>query len=425
MSRIYGANPRPRALLHDIPDDLQQGYVARFPTVVAVDNLNEVDQGEFDFLVTTWNAMSAESHLRVIVFSRPSAVSNNVGMAEPTPGEAHGIRWIGTSRAREVHVPYDCPPALKSFVTNRLVPIVMAKAENPILAQKSSPHLTPFLLTARGEVLAGSFWRSPGIECWAFPGEVVQFGAECAGIAVEMWRGQDMERFPQPNQAWARQVRWRTAHEITIATALEALEQTRRHTLNELAREQERLEAQLNAAEVQADAAERRLLTAQGDELVRAVERCLTEFGLEVTYMDDRWPAGDRREDLRVRSPDGGWILVEVRGYRGGAELTDLLRLNRFRSRYVRDEGHMPAGSWYIANQFLGQDPASRPEVLSSNDAEVATFGEDEGLVISSVVLFDALMNVRSGVLSRDEVQGLLFQSRGRLGYTRRPNPSQ
>lgn len=425
MSRIYGANPRPRALLQDIPDDLQQGYVTRFPTVVAVNNLNEVDQREFDFLVTTWSAMTAERHLRVIVFSVSSVASNTVGVAEPTGGETHMVRWIGTSRAREVHVPYDCPPALKSFVANRLVPIVMGKAENPILEQQSSPHLTPFLVTARGEVLAGSFWRSPGIECWALPGEVVQFGAECAGIAVEMWRLQDVERFPQPNQAWARQLRWRTADETTIAAALEALEQTRQQTLSELSRERERLEAQLSAAEVQADAIERKLLTVQGDELVRAVERCLTEFGLEVVYMDDRWPAGDRREDLRVGMPDGRWILVEVRGYRGGAELTDLLRLNRFRSRYVRDEGHLPGGSWYIANQFLGQDPASRPEVLSSNDAEVATFGEDDGLVISSVCLFDALMDVRSGVLSRDEVQRLLLQSRGRLGYTRRPNPSQ
>jgi hypothetical protein len=63
-----------------------------------------------------------------------------------------------------------------------------------------------------------------------------------------------------------------------------------------------------------------------------------------------------------------------------GAELNDLLRLGRFRRRYVQDEGDLPSCSWYIAKDFISDDPAKRPRVLQANNNEVETFGEDEGL---------------------------------------------
>ena len=248
------------------------------------------------------------------------------------------------------------------------------------------------------------------------------FGAECAAIAVGLWRQQDLIRFPEPTRDWAKQSRWQTLEEESCARELEDLRANRQLMLARFQEEENTLTARMHEAGSQADAGERLLLTAQSDELVRAVQRCLEEFGFECQYMDDVWAAGDRREDLRIRLPaDSAWITIaEVRGYTKGAELKDLLRMGRFRTRYVQDEHSLPSGSWYIVNEFISQDPAARPRVLQSNDKEVETFGEDDGLGIGSVPLFEMLMDFRRGLLTQDEVQHLLRDSRGRLNYDAR-----
>lgn len=420
MNRVYGVSPRPRLLLHNVPEEFHTSYQERFPTVRAVEDLTEVDQREFDVVVTTWNAYHLEDHLRSIVFGPRSGGGRSIAPVEPSPGESHVVEWIGVSMAREFEVPYQCPPALRSFIEKRLIPVASAKNGNPLLARDSPAYMTPFVVSGRGEVLAASVWRRVGIECWILPAEMVEFGAECTAIAVGIWRGQEPLRFPEPEGSWSRHPRWQTEREKSITHALAELRDRRQQTLDALAHEEDGLVAELTAAESGADAAERKLLTAQGDDLVRAVEQCFRAFGLDVRYMDDKWPVGDRLEDLRVRVPGRSWVLVEIRGYKGGAELNDLLRLNRFRSRYVKDEKKMPDANWYVANQFAGQDPASRPEVLHSNSAEIVTFGEDDGLAISTVTLFDMLMDLREGILSEGEAQRLLLDSRGRLTYARK-----
>jgi len=425
MGRIFGASPRPRVLIQDIPEDFHQGYRDRFPTVVAVQNLSDVDQAEFDMLVTTWSALRAEEHLCAIVFSGPRVAFSSID--ETASGNVHfSIAWKGESKAREFHVPTDLPEEVRRFVQERLIPVVRSKPANPILSEMSlgltAPIITPFLQSARGEVLAGRFRRLSGVECWAFPKEMVDFGAECSAIAVGLWRLQDSSRFPETTPDWTQQSRWQTAEEEERAKELIAVRERRAKMLASLQAEEETLEVRLRDVRSRVDVNERLLLTAQGDELVRMVARCLEEFGFETQYMDDLWKPGDRREDLRIRlGIDPDWITIaEVRGFAKGAEQNDLLRIGRFRTRYVRDERILPSGSWYIANEFINQDPAGRPRILQSNDKEVETFGEDDGLAIGTVTLFDMLMDLRGGRLTHDEAQRLLRDGRGRLTYQRR-----
>jgi hypothetical protein len=424
MSRVFGANPRPRILLEAIPEELHQQFVDVFPTVATVEDRSEVDQVEFDVLVTTQSALGADKHLYVIVFGAESGGPMNIIDSTRSGTTLVYAQWIGSSKGREFHVPIDRPAILRRFIETRLIPILRSKRENLVIGQifGSPSTLTPFVATARGEVLAGSFSRASGFECWALPIEAVPHAAECAAVAVELWRDQDQTRFPRPVEDWTVEARWQSVTEEAVRRDLAELRRARDHVLEKFRTDEQLLEAKLQEARALAETDDRVLLTTQGDELVRAVKRALEVFGFEVQYMDDVWPAGDRREDLRVSvAGDPAWTnITEVRGYVRGAELNDLLRIGRFRSRFARDEGSLPSSSWYIANEFIGQDPGTRPMVLQSNDQEVDTFGEDDGLILSSVTLFDMLMDWNRGALTSDEARRILRESRGRLSYERR-----
>jgi hypothetical protein len=202
-----------------------------------------------------------------------------------------------------------------------------------------------------------------------------------------------------------------------MARALEELQAERAATMARLDSQEQELNTRLQEAKRSADASERRLLTGQGNDLTSVVSECLSEIGFTVRNMDEVYPVGDRREDLQIAESQGvEWIgLVEVRGYRGGAQIRDLLRIQRFRTRYVRDNDKDVNALWYIVNQFIGDDPASRPPVLASNDAELETFAEDGGLVIDTAHLFRLWMAVRDGRIEARDVRSRLMQASGRL----------
>jgi hypothetical protein len=128
---------------------------------------------------------------------------------------------------------------------------------------------------------------------------------------------------------------------------VEAVERTQQeHVAVVKAAEQAAADAESRLAEVraEADSGLRRLLTAQGDDLVAAVAQSFESLGFKVRDMDEEWPKGDKREDLRVQDPARGrWeAVIEVRGYTKGAQQGDLLRISRFVTRYLKDEQRLP-----------------------------------------------------------------------------------
>jgi hypothetical protein len=165
-------------------------------------------------------------------------------------------------------------------------------------------------------------------------------------------------------------------------------------------------------------------LTAQGDDLKAAVADALVELGFVVADADTTTAKpGDLLEDLRVTIVgDASWIcLAEVRGYEhGGAKTSDLGRIGRFRERFVRKRGTPPTCCWYIVNQFAETDPSTRPVPLVSNPDDVAIFGEADGAVIDTRVLFGMLADLHAGTLAVDEARETLREARGRVSYDRR-----
>ena len=102
--------------------------------------------------------------------------------------------------------------------------------------------------------------------------------------------------------------------------------------------------------------------------------------------------------------PGTEWTaIVEVRGYKGGASVNDLLRIQRFATRYAVDEGKAPDACWYVVNQLMGRDPAERRPPLASNPEELRSFGDGGGVVADTTEIFQlACAFEASGTSARD-----------------------
>jgi hypothetical protein len=269
-----------------------------------------------------------------------------------------------------------------------------------------------------GQCLAGRFLRPYAeSECWCFPKYAISITPEIVKVALHEWQKRDPETFPSAE--WVIEPPWRTPAENRIATELHELEAKRAAILAELDEQQEVLVAALSTARRSAEAHERLLLTARGDDLVQAVTECLVDLGFSATNMDDVYPAGDRREDLQVTAREvPEWVaLVEVRSYRRGAQSDDLQRIGRFSKRYLRDNGREADALWYVVNQFNEDNPAQRPPVLASKEPELAEFANDDGVAIDTTHLFRLWMAVKSGRLTAEEARSRLMQAGGRFTF--------
>ena len=89
------------------------------------------------------------------------------------------------------------------------------------------------------------------------------------------------------------------------------------------------------------------------------------KFGVE-DVDEDLTPGTAKVEDLRLTDPDDpAWTnITEVRGYTGGAKLSDLQRIGRFAGLFLRRTGEFPKSRWYLVNQFLRADPDTRQRPL-------------------------------------------------------------
>jgi hypothetical protein len=368
-SRVIGEQPKPRALIFGFDDSTARRIETLFPTPLILEDFDDIEQREWDVLITTRSLMSAAHHLYVIGLGCDAYDARIRGQVGATFGHFHSatqprnestslVVWKPESRARELVVPGDLPPSVRRLLQDLLIPLMQPERIHQLLGTNDSRPETqeeltncmkPFVATRYGDCIAGSFPR-PGArsECWCFPGYANSLAPEVVEVALREWHRLDPETFPLAD--WIDQELWHTPDERRAAKELEDLESERTAFLAKLAERQQHLAAKLTEAKQSADAHERRLLTDKGDDLVDVTTKCFSDFGFDVTNMDKVYPEGDRREDLQItveEVPD--WIaLVEVRSYRGGAQSSDLLRIGRFSKRYLKDTGkeRMSQSSW-------------------------------------------------------------------------------
>ena len=416
---IIGRRPHPRLLLIGIPDDVVDTFRSKYRTVETADAPSEVEQVEVDAIIATHSWMDVDPGVRLIIFaSRP------VQLILVTAGNTS--YWLSlapaVSRGREFTIPAGLPPTVTDLARRVIVPALQSEAGNPAIIPSGHPGMRPIVMSSRGEPLACMTSRTgdPGTNCWILPAAAEKDALGVFEVAAEVWRGEELHRFPLPVADWSVLPRWQTPTELRIIGEREALQAERDSALAAFASQEDALLSLAASAKQDADSGVRIILTAQGETLVHGVATLFERLGFHVRRMDDEWQVGARREDLRVTTADDSdWeTIVEVRGYSGGSQLNDLARLHgRFRTQYLRDKKRLPSATWYIANEFISTDPSTRPAILQSNDAELNAYAEDDVLAIGTVTLFDLAMDVEAEAISPVDARVLLISSRGRFAY--------
>jgi len=221
-------------------------------------------------------------------------------------------------------------------------------------------------------------------------------------LLVTEWAQSDKGAFPNFGD-WTNSPEWMVLEEEQILSQIEDLEIKKQKSIIEIDQKIDELKTKLAIAKTNANKGRRRLITAQGDELVDEVAKALEDIGFSVTVVDEL--IGDhkpRREDLRLCHSDKmgeEWnAIVEVRGYaRSAGNTGDLLRLARFAKLYQQETRRAPDKCIYIVNgQLELPQPSQRQAPLASAPEDLQEFSENDGILIWSVDLFRALKSTNS-----------------------------
>lgn len=215
-------------------------------------------------------------------------------------------------------------------------------------------------------------------------------------VLVAEWAKLDKEAFPSFGD-WTSSPEWLVYDEEKMITQIKEFEQQKREYIVKIDKQITNIINKLAEAKLEANNGLRRLITAQGSELLDEVAKGLDSIGFTVDFMDEQISQGEpKKEDLRLKhiNKEGKeWVaIVEVRGYaRSGGTTADLLRLSRFADMYKIETGKYPDSRIYIVNGELEQLPSARQEPLISAKDDLKIFAESNGVLIWSVDLFRAL----------------------------------
>lgn len=420
MGQVFGEQARPRVLLYGL-GDLADELAALCGTAQTIDHHSEVEQTEWDAVVTFQAPSNFRKHLFILTFG-----VGFLGRAhEPTDvlGEGPGLIRRLETVAREMVIGDDLPAPIMALVASDLIPKARAENSNTCITFRTSgapdrrapSTLRPFLLTRTQEALAGSFLRAGGeAEVWSLP-----YFADAASwlkVALSEWGLLAPNSFPQ-RSSWTTRPDWQTQEEVAAAAAVADVASRRDEALANFEKEETKAREALEDAAQRASGGLRRLLTDQGESLVDAVVEALETLGFHVRKMDELWKDGEKREDLRLTvEEDPDWeAIVEVSGLSGGGKGKDLMGLVRFFTLYERDEKEPASAAWYIVNHFRKQDPSERTEgALPSNPEELSYLVEvANGLVLTGVDLFRLVRRVEGAELQAEGVRATLRSTTG------------
>ena len=170
----------------------------------------------------------------------------------------------------------------------------------------------------------------------------------------------DPFRVPQAPPRLSQPSDWYTPQEKVLADRISKIESE----FERLSDERDQLQTRLAAEGESADRGIRRVLWADGDDLIAAVQDMLTDLGFTVRDMDAELRQDQqKREDLRLTlQGDPRWqAIVEVKGYTSGTKTNDARQIREHRDHYIREEGRSPDLTVWLSNSYRTMDPSSRP----------------------------------------------------------------
>jgi len=411
--RIGGERPRPHvAIIGEFSAGDIEAFYRMFPTVWQGSTMDElssqVDPREVDLLIIGSGVDSAGNwawECHVICFSEsigrlPGPVDRSfVDLSEPAETEPFVVPDMSLmlSRRRDADLATltgvrGWPRLELSFYTSMYTTVPQ---EEKARAKK---------IFSDGVVIAEAITQSPLSVVFIRPDEGLGVAwlpneryskSKWVEAIVTQWADEDIDSFPDFGD-WQSSPEWMTPREMQILSQIEDLEKQKLEAIAKYEKDIAELVSSLSDVSRDVNKGRRRLITAQGDELVDEVALLLEELGFRVHRMDQAMEEGKpKREDLRISDPDAlaSWeAIVEVRGYaRSGGKTRDLLRLSRFADLYRNETGNLPNKRIYIINGQTELPPSRReaPLAASAEDAEI--FAQSDGLIIWSLDLYRAI----------------------------------
>lgn len=437
---VVDAPPHPQVLCCGLAPAAFDAMSRLVATAVEIDpgdqtSLDRFRLAEWDVVVTADYPVSVlPAHLNLLAMG----CSRVDGLTPPEQGPikslSGAVTYSGDQISTQMTITSLVPPQARHLV-NEVVEHLRARPTRPYLvyerfdgeagravsAKGAGGVVEPWIIDADGHVIAGAHRRIGGTGiCWLLP-FLPPRPERWLAAALAVWHESAPDRFPQ-SSGWRTRAHWQTAAERAAALALEDADRERASLLEQLDARRLELDADQLTAQAAADKGLRRLLTAQGPELVDAVNQALSTLGFVVTDGDkDLKPGQPKTEDLRIADPqDPTWIsLTEVKGYAKGGKTGDLQRMNRYHALHIRKTDSSPSALWYVVNQFLDQDPEVRSTLLEGADDDVEVFGELGGLVIDTRDLFRLVYMVESAAVTPQEARDWLRSQQGRFELRR------
>ncbi len=234
-------------------------------------------------------------------------------------------------------------------------------------------------------------------------------------LIVLHWAKLDPGRFPGFGD-WTKSTEWMTQEEEILSRQISELEKNMIDAVNQYKDQIGKLSDELSTLTISVNAGRRRLLTTQGDELVDEVIKVFRELDYDVKNVDEMLsPESPKREDLRLTDPElENWeAIVEVRGYRRSAGKTaDLARMARFADLFNSEKKKYPDKRIYVINGQTELLPSQRQEPLESATEDIDVFGEQDGIVISTLDLFKVVKQIEE--LSVVDIKKSIRETKGR-----------
>ncbi|WP_431220559.1 hypothetical protein [Leifsonia xyli] len=415
----FNDHPHPR-IIFNVPDDVYASVESMAGWAVRQEMGVRVHMPEFDLaLVQSGNPTSYHQASHVMSIGSTSAF---------------GIDRSFTTAASQINVEDPLGLGLDKLAAETIVPYMPTGARqtwqhseyqvdgNRSLKTNESTgdlggRITPFVSVGTEKYpYAWITRRHPGQWILVLPPETRDIPRWLA-FFIRHLHSEDPEAFPIA-APWTERDEWSSMAASAAADALESHVNRAAVQIADLRTEETRLAEALEAARKSDEVTVRRLITADGDDLVDAVANALRTIGFSAVDMDPTHvdAIGARLEDLRVHVPgDESWVaLAEVKGYAGGARVNDVSQITRRPVvNFIKETGAEPSTVWHIVNVERKSDPGSRRPVIP-NDIDLEPLTAQGGALIDTRDLFRAVRAIEQGATSAATVRASLIAAKTR-----------
>lgn len=430
--QIRGMRPRPRvAVLGDIDEEGLEKFQALFPTVWDATHAGHlgarVQAVELDLLVIV-PPFRQGTHIReymdschVICFSPEISVvpgptpNTDARVAEEKETEEYLLPTIPLLLNRRRSADLADLTSAKGWLRLEVVPRAGVPVKELELAREifassaivsdSHDNAPLAVIYTRQETALGVAW---------LPNDKLDRPKWVEAITM-LWANDDSERFALFGD-WTTTPEWMAHEERKLWANIQEQEERKLSAIAHFDQEIADLSSELTKLAKNMNETRRRLITAQGDDLVSEVKAVFVDLGFGVTDVDAELDMSvPKREDLRLTdSKDPGWeAIVEVRGYqRSGGKTSDLQRLSRFAYLYEQEKGTGPSRRVYVINGQTELPPAQREVPLAAATEDLQEFATDGGVVISSLDLYKIANELHA--LGRADVRASIRKATGR-----------